>query len=84
MTQLKCESCDDYIKKILRQANCLVMPNEQSLHAIINGLQPIIKMYVLRQNVTTLEELQKSVKLAEDTKMQLMSMDTATLSRMKW
>ena len=46
MVQLKGESCDDYIEKILRQAIRLAMPNEQSLHAIINGLQPSIKMYV--------------------------------------
>ena len=64
----------------------LAMPNEQSVHAIINCLQPSIKMYVLRQNVITLEELPKIAQLAEDTEMQLMSMDTeiiAMLSRME-
>ena len=45
------------------------MTKEQSLHAIINGLQPSIKMYVLRQNVTTLEDLRKAAKLAEDAEM---------------
>ena len=69
MAQLKGESGDDYIEKILRQAIRLAMPTEQSLHAIINGLQPSIKMYVLRQNVTTLVELRKAAKLAEDTEM---------------
>ena len=46
ISQIKGASCDDYIEKILRQAIPLAMPNEQSLHAIINGLQPSIKMYV--------------------------------------
>ena len=86
MAQLKGESCDDYIEKILRQAIRLAMLNEQALHAIINGLQHSIKMYLLRQNVTTLEELRKAVKLAEDIEMQFMSTDTeitATLFRME-
>ena len=72
MVQIKCQSCDDYIEKILRQTIRLAMPNEKSLHAIINGLQPSIKMYVLRQNVITIEVLRKAVKVAEDTEMQAM------------
>ena len=43
MAQLKGDSCDDYIDKILRLAILLAMPHEQSLHAIINGLQPSIQ-----------------------------------------
>ena len=86
MAQLKGESCDDYIEKILRQAIRLAMPKKQSLRAIINGLQPNMKMYVLRQNLTTLEEMRQAAKLAEDAEMQLMSTHieiTATLSRME-
>jgi hypothetical protein len=61
------QSVDDYVASIVNAANNSGLTDEQVNQAIIKGLRPSIRQYVLRQQPADLDELRSAAKLAEQT-----------------
>jgi len=67
MEQRPTEPVQDFVASIVQAANEAGLTDEQRLQAVIKGLRPSIRQYVLRQQPANIEELLAAAILAERT-----------------
>ena len=63
--QTKTQRVQDYITYIQREASKAKLPDKQTVQAIISGLLPPIRQYVVQNNPETMEDLIKHAKIGE-------------------
>ncbi len=63
--QTKSEKVQDYITTMQRHANIAKLPDKQTVQAIISGLLPPIRQYVVQNNPETMADLLKHAKIGE-------------------
>ena len=65
-SQKDSEKVEDFVTRIRKSARRLDLDPKTLCDAVINGLRPKIRMFVLQQKVDSLEELIKIAKIAEE------------------
>lgn len=65
MKQAQNESALDFIAKIKEKANIVKLPDEQIVHACLNGFRPHIKSYCMQREAKTTTDLEKHCIIAE-------------------
>ena len=63
--QLPSENVQDFISNLQHEGNLVKLPEEQIKQAILNGLSPDIRPFILQSDPQTIEEIQENARLLD-------------------
>ena len=65
-TQAPGEHLVDYITSMRRQGKLIQLPDSQVIQAVISGMDPAVRPFILQQDLKTLPELEKAATLIQN------------------